>query len=66
MDKRFVNKVRRKWLFPACMAVGFTVAAVWLSNDLSLAETVVLAIVVGLLVGFLGRALVSRKRSGDQ
>ncbi len=66
MDERFVNKVRSKWFLPACMAVGFTVAAVWLSNELSLAETVVLAVVVGLLVGFLARALVSRKRSGDR
>ena len=66
MDECFVNKVRSKWFFPACMAVGFTVAAVWLSNELSLAETVVLAVVVGLLVGFLARALVSRKRSGDR
>ncbi len=59
-------KTRSKWLVPVCVAVGVTVAAVTLSNELALAETVVLAVAVGLLAGFLTRALVSRKRSGDQ
>ena len=58
-------KARSKWLFPVCVAVGATVAAVSLSNELALAETVALAVAVGLLAGFLARALVSRKRSGD-
>ena len=58
-------KTRSKWLIPACVAAGVAAAAVSMSNELALAETVVLAVAVGLLVGFLARALISRKRSGD-
>ena len=60
-----MRKTRSKWLVPACVAAGVTVAAVSMSNELALAETVALAVAIGLLVGFLARALVSRKSSGD-
>lgn len=58
-------KTRSKWLVPACVAVGATVTAVSMSNELALTETVALAVAVGLLAGFLARSLVLRKRSGD-